>query len=151
MKKALPIFIVIFFVASCGYRTLSSSKSTVTSGTEVSYGKVMNPAFAREYIGADIITEVEFYANGASNTWQTKVPKKHIVFQVVQIDGTPKNSGFGGGALGDYVFVPKSQGDLIFDLQKGDKIQLRGGTRIRKSLIGNVEIVEFVATSVSKL
>ncbi|WP_299207415.1 hypothetical protein [uncultured Dokdonia sp.] len=127
------------------------STSTVPAGTEVSYAKVINPAYAKDYIGADIITEVQFYTPGASNAWQTKIPKNHIVFQVIPIGGSAKDAPFGGGALGDYVFVPKSQGDLIFNLQQGDRIQLRGGTRIRKAYIGGVELIEFIATSVTKL
>jgi len=84
--------------------------------------------------------------------WQTKVPKNHIVFQVIPVDGSAKSSPLGGGQLGDYVFIPKDKGEIVFDLKSGDKIKLRGGTRVRKGIIaGNVEIVEFIATSITKI
>jgi len=153
MKKHLTIIILSigFLLTSCsGMKTVKGS-STVASGTEVSFEKLMNSAFARDYIDADIITEVQFHAPNKSKYWQTKIPKGHIVFQVLPIGGSPRQSPL-GGETGDYVFIPKSKGDIVFELTAGDKIELRGGTRVRKGvLVGNVEFVEFLATSIKKL
>lgn len=112
---------------------------------------MMNPAYAEDYIGADVITQVEFYSPKPSNNWQTKIPKDHIVFQVIPIEGQAKESPF-GGRMGDYVFIPKLVGDIVFELEPGDRIELRGGTRVRKGIVvGGLAIVEFMATSVRKL
>lgn len=152
MKKSLYLFAFLpLFLTSCITTRTLQAKSEIPAGTEVQYAKVVNPAYAQDYIGADIITDVEFYSAGKANNMATKIPKNHIVFQVLPIGGTAKNAPFGGGQLGDYVFLPKSQSDLIFDLKRGDKIQLRGGTRVQKYYINGIEVIEFIATSVTKL
>ena len=153
MKKhfILSLLLSVFLLGCSGMRTVKGN-STIPSGTRVSYERMMNPAFAEDYIGADVITEVQFYAPNPSNSWQSKVPKGHIVFQVIPLNGEAENSPFGGSKLGDYVYIPKSVGDIVFDLKQGDKIELRGGTRVRKAIIiGGVAIIEFVATSMRKL
>ncbi|GGG25295.1 hypothetical protein GCM10011344_27460 [Dokdonia pacifica] len=128
-----------------------NATATIPAGTEVNYSKVINPAYAKDYIDADIITQVEFYSAGKANNDLTKVPKGNVVFQVIPVGGSAKNAPFGGGQVGDYVFLPKEQSDLIFDLQRGDKIQLRGGTRVKKYYINGAEIIVFIASSVTKL
>ncbi|GGI58472.1 hypothetical protein [Winogradskyella haliclonae] len=150
ISRALALFIAISLTSCITTKTIKAT-SSVPAGTEVAYSKVVNPAYARDYIGADIITEVEFYSAGKARNEATKVPKGHVVFQVIPIGGTPKDAPFGGGQLGDYVFIPKDKSDIIFDLKRGDKIQLRGGTRVQKYIINGIEIIEFVATSIQKL
>ena len=154
MKKSsivLTVTALVLFTNCSGYRTVSAPSSAVPSGTKVSFEKMMNSAFARDYIGADIVTEAQFYAPNLPKAWTTKVPKGYIAFQVLPVGGEAKSSGF-GTVQGDIVFIPKSEGDLIFDLKPGDKIELRGGARMRKGIIArSVEIVEFVASSVKKL
>jgi len=150
ISRTLALFIAISLTSCITTKTIKAT-SSVPAGTEVSYAKVVNPAYARDYIGADIITEVEFYSAGKARNEATKIPKGHVVFQVIPIGGSPKNAKFGGGQLGDYVFIPKEQSDIIFDLKRGDKIQLRGGTRVQKYYLNGIEIIEFVATSIKKI
>lgn len=150
MKYFSLIILTVLLTSCSGFRTVGNT-STVPAGTEVDFNKLMNPSFAEDYSGADIITFAEFYAPNPSNMLQTKVPKDHIVFQVVPIGQEATNSPMGGDKIGNYVFIPKSFADIIFDFKKGDKVELRGGTRIRKSIIpGLAKIVEFKATSIKK-
>lgn len=151
LKSSLTLIIVASLLSCSGMKTVKST-TQIPPGIKVDYEKLTNPAYAQDYIGADVITEVEFYAAKLSNSWQTKIPKDHIVFQVIPVGGQAKDSPFGGGSLGDYVFIPKSKGDIVFELKPGDRIELRGGTRVRKSIIvNNVSVVEFVATDMRKL
>jgi len=152
MKKiVLPLLVILLSLTSCISSRKLQATATIPSGTEVQYSKVINPAYARDYIGADIVTEAEFYSAGKANNVATKVPKGHVVFQVIPIGGSAKNAPFGGGQVGNYTFIPKSQSDIIFDLKPGDKIQLRGGTRVQKYFINGIEVIEFIAISVTKL
>ena len=150
ISRALALFFAMSLTSCITTKTIKAT-SSVLAGTEVAYAKVVNPAYARDYIGADIITEVEFYSAGKARNEATKIPKGHVVFQVIPIGGSPKDAPFGGGQLGDYVFIPKDKSDIIFDLKRGDKIRLRGGTRVQKYIINGIEIIEFVATSIQKL
>jgi len=146
----LLLFITFSLTGCITTKTLQAT-ANVPVGTTVNYSKVVNPAYARDYIGADIITEVEFYSAGKARNEATKVPRGYVVFQVLPLGGTPKNAKFGGGELGDYVFLPKDQSDIIFNLNRGDKIQLRGGTRVQKYYLNGIEIIEFIATSIEKI
>ncbi len=154
MRKLLILSLAFLMLNSCsfiGYKTLKGV-SSVPKGTRVDYEKVINSAFARDYIGADIITQVEFYAMGKPNGFQVKVPKDHIIFQVVPIGREVTKKGpFGGVEMGEFVFVPKEQEELIFKLKRGDRIEMRGGTRVREAWVGSVEFIEFMATSVRRL
>lgn len=153
MKTFNYILLLLFVSSLTSCITTKTLKATasVPAGTTVNYSKVVNPAYATDYIGADIITEVEFYNAGKARNQATKIPKDHVVFQVLPIGGTPKDAPFGGGQLGDYVFLPKDQSDIIFNLERGDKIQLRGGTRVQKYHLNGIKIIEFVATSIEKI
>lgn len=149
--RVLLISITALVLTSCISTKTLKATSTVPAGTEVSYSRVVNPAYATDYLDANVITEVEFYSAGKANNVATKIPKGYVVFQIIPIGGSPENAPFGGGLIGDYAFLPKGQSDIIFDLKKGDKIRMTGGTRVQKYYLNGIEIIEFIASSVEKI
>ena len=117
----------------------------------------MNPTLAEGYIGADIVTEAEFFAPNASQQWQVNVPNGYMVMQVVVPGVAPQANPLSGASVGDYVFVPTSYADTVFALRRGDHVELRGGTVVTKqsalvSLSGaRITLVQFKAKSVTKV
>jgi len=123
------------------------SKSSVDPGTEVPFSKVMTPGFAEEYVGADIVTKADFFASGMG-AWTMDIPKGYMVFQALPPGVQGKTDPLSGQAKGEFVLIPKTAGELIFELRPGDPIILRGGTEVIKGM--GLHLVKFIATSVQK-
>lgn len=151
-KKFIIITIISLALSSCfSPRALTNVADESLAGTEVEFKKMMNLAFAKEYIDADVITNVEFYDANPNRMEYLKIPKGHLAFQVLPLNGTPKANALGGGEGGYHVFIPKDLGAIVFDLKKGDKIKLRGGTYVTKfgGFGTTQETVNFKASSIS--
>ena len=122
-------------------------KSSVAPGTEVPFSKVMTPGFAEEYIGADIVTKADFFASGMG-AWTMDISKDYMVFQALPPGGQGKADPLSGQAKGKFVLIPKTAGEVIFEVKPGDPIILRGGTEVIKGM--GLHQVKFIATSVKK-
>jgi len=152
MKKILSVsFIFCVLLTSCFIpRSVNKKADKSLSGTEVKFKKLMNESFAKNYINADVITYVQFYDATPNKMEYLKIPKGHLAFQVIPLNGSAQPNALGGGAGGYHVFIPKDKGSKIFNFNKGDKLKLRGGTYVTK--IGGLgmaeETVNFKATSV---
>jgi hypothetical protein len=96
-------------------------------GTEVPFAKVINEAFASDYVGCDITVKVEFLTSSASPYhWDyVKGTSGKVPFQVV-VPGEQPSSGPLGPAPQPHVFLSKDRADVIFSMKKGDLIILRG-------------------------
>jgi hypothetical protein len=153
MKKTLTIsFILCLLLASCFTpRAISNEVDKSLAGTEVEFKKIMNQAFAKDYIDADIITYVEFYDANPNKMEYLKIPKGYLAFQVIPLKGAAKQNAFGGGEGGYHVFIPKDLGAKVFDFKKGDILKLRGGAYVTKfgGLGSTQETVNFKATSMT--
>jgi len=119
---------LLFAGASILLATLSASaaKKCPPPGTEVPFAKVMNEAFADDYVGCDITAKVEFVAAGGSpnNVFLgMKGLEGKTPFRVVVPGEQP-----GGGAFDvpPHVFLPKEKSDVIFSFKKGDLLIIRG-------------------------
>lgn len=157
LTRVFPVLLLVLLTSCSGYSTVQAPRtSTVPPGTSVPFARVINPGFAEQYVGADVITEVQFFAPTPSQQWQVPIPRDHMVFQVVAPGGQPGSNPLSREPLGEYVVAPKSFADLIFSLRPGDILELRGGTIVRKTsgivrLSGaDVTLVVFQATSVRK-
>jgi hypothetical protein len=128
------------------------------AGTEVPFAKLMNPAFAADYAGCDVISKVEFLAAGQQEGYMWgAIPAKSIEgkvpFRVVAPGQAAEGSAAPFGSVPPHVFVEKAKSDIVFSLQKGDARILRGapvtgsmGTTLNQKFTQ----VVFVATEVRK-
>ncbi len=133
---------------SAGLKKARAPKSNnIPAGTEVPFSKAMNEGYAEEYIGADIVTMAEFLAPG-KGAYHIDVPKNHIVFQAVSPGGKGQSNPFSGQAMGEFVLIHKDAGDLVFELERGDLIELRGGTEVKKG--HGLFFATFRATSIQR-
>lgn len=143
--------------AGCAYTTVSNPNPLkIVSGTKVPFSKVMNAGFAKDYVDSDIVTEANFLASG-SGAYSLSAPQGYVVFQAVPLGTNGQVNPLTQQAMGDFVFVPNSYADMVFELKPGDKVQLRGGTKVRTSnpilkMIGaDVTEIQFIANSMKKL
>lgn len=100
--------------------------NTCPPGTEVPFAKVMNEAFAGDYVGCDITAKVEFVAAGGTPNYQwgsLKGLEGKAPFRVVVPGQQP-----GGGPfdIPPHVFLSKDKSDAIFSFKKGDLLIVRG-------------------------
>lgn len=157
--KILMIMLCMIMLSAC--TTTKEVKATnvkVPPGTEVSFAKVTNPSFAEQYIGADVITECIFYASTISSNYITnsKIPNGHFAFQVTGLDGNLDTNELSGESTGIIVYAPLQYSDMVFGLNRGDTLQLRGGTVVTKISLGslygvNNRYIHFKTTSIEKL
>lgn len=63
--------------------------------------------YTKDYINADIITYVEFYDANPIKKEYLKIQKRHLAFQVLPLNTSPKPNTFGGGEGGCHVIIPK--------------------------------------------
>jgi hypothetical protein len=104
----------------------SAGNTCPAPGTEVPFAKVMNEAFAADYVGCDITSKVEFVAAGGTPNylWRSlKGLEGKAPFRVVVPGQQP-----GGGPfdIPPHVFLPKDKSDVIFSFKKGDLLIIRG-------------------------
>jgi len=95
------------------------SSTCPAAGSEVSFGKMMNPTFSGEYEGCSIRTTVKFWS--ATSMMAANIgDAESVVFEV-------SDPNVGEGSY-EYVKMAKASAAAIFGLKKGDAIVLTGGT-----------------------
>jgi len=118
-------------------------------GAEIAFAKVMNEAFAQDYVGCDIIAKVEFLATGGTGgySWdRVRGTEGKAPFRVVVPGQTP---GSGELDVPPHVFIAKDKADVIFSFKKGD-ILIVLIVRGAPSVTGPPVEVAFIATAVRK-
>jgi len=148
MKRFACILVVLTIVAclDTGAAGQSGRPKCPPPGTEVPFAKVMNEAFATDYVGCDITAKVEFVAAGGtpSYSWhRVKGTAGKAPFRVVVPGQTP-----GGGPFDvpPHVFIAKDKADVIFNLKKGDLLIVRGAPSVSEAPIE----IAFIATGVRR-
>lgn len=122
----------------------SAGNTCPPPATEVPFAKVMNEAFAADYVGCDITSKVEFVAAGGTPNylWRSvKGLEGKTPFRVV----APGQESGGPFDIPPHVFLPKDQSDIIFSFKKGDLLIIRGAP-----LVGTKPLrqIVFLATEV---
>jgi hypothetical protein len=122
-----------------------AGKTCPPPGTEVPFAKVMNEAFAPDYVGCDITAKVEFVAPGGTPNYlwtSLKGLDGKAPFRVVAPGQQP-----GGGPfdIPPHVFIAKDKSDVIFSFKKGDLLVVRGATLVG---VKPVRQIAFLATEV---
>jgi hypothetical protein len=106
----------------------------------------MNEAFAKDYVGCDIIAKVEFVATGgtAGYSWErVEGTEGKAPFRVVVPGQTP---GSGPLDVPPHVFIAKDKADVIFSFKKGDTLIVRGAPSVTAAPIE----IAFIATEVRR-
>lgn len=152
LRINISIFVIsiIFLLSGCfGFKEVGKSENCPPSGTEVQFEKVMNPAFAEDYVGCDIITKAQFYASGQGNYVLTTTSDDYVVNRFLPINSSGEKNAFSGETNSYFVAVPKDQSNLFFELKQGDLLELRGGTHVSSSSLasGIKEVVFFVTSA----
>ena len=137
---SLLVFVLLFGIS------LSAAASCPPAGTEVPFAKVMNEAFAADYVRCDITTKAEFVAAGGTPNYlwlslKGKIEDK-VPFRVAVPGQQPSGGQFD---IPPHVFIAKDKSAAVFNFKKGDLLIIRGGTLV--GLKPSRQIV-FVATDV---
>lgn len=141
--------VMLACIVSCGsslsLKAAARNDNCPPPGTEVSFDKVMNAAFIEDYVGCD----VAFYLAGNQGYVLQYDTKSNATFQVVAPGGEPMPS-LVRAKFGTFCGIDKSKSDIIFSLQRGDAIMMRGGPR-PKHFSGNLYQSVFQADSITNL
>ena len=122
----------------------------------VPFIKIMNEAFAKDYVGKSVKTKVRFVASGQTQNWvfgaiPANVMKDKMTFRV--FDEATNSSEATSGSVLPHIFTSKENADFIFGLKKGDSLIITGSPVVGSQSIGNggnyTQII-FVATSIEK-
>ena len=163
--KLLPAVLLIGIAVSISYTTetqgvmsLTPPETTVSKEIPqqeakiVLFAKVMEPAFAEDYINIDITTEVQFVATGkgsmCSHIINNYVEKKYIVFRAIPPGQSGEKNPLSGEVMAQYIMIPKDKSDSIFSAKTGDILTVFGRPTIEK--MGDSKDVIFIATSAYK-
>lgn len=146
MKRVILLFLVgaiVLLSRTCVFA--QANKSCPVPGTLVPFAKVINDAFARDYVGCDITAEVQFVAAGGTPNYywgRVKGTDGKAPFRVV-VPGDQQ--GAGPFDIPAHVFLPKDKADVIFNFKKGDLLIIRGAPSVGPPGIP----VVFIASEVS--
>lgn len=131
----------------------ATSQPTNTDNDFVSLDKVMNPAFARDYIDKPVRVKARFIGSGQTQGWifstiPPKVMEGRVAFRVSAPDQlVGPEAPF--GSVPPHVFIDKEKSGLVFELKSGDLIFLKGSTVVGRAQ--SFTQVVFVATSIEKV
>lgn len=152
-----PDFVEVIFVADSLERIVTSPDSTkiqpavmVGGQDEMSFAKVMNPAFAADYSNVSVRTRVTFVANGQTEGYMFgAIPQKFIKGLVPFRVSAP---GEAAAMVPPHVFIEKKMSDLLFELKTGDAIILIGHPAIGTMGGGAAPFTQvvFIATGIER-
>ncbi|MGI6393767.1 MAG: hypothetical protein ACOX2F_03380 [bacterium] len=153
------LFVIGFvFIFSCGTveevkepeKVQTSQNSCPEPGTMISLKKVMSHSFIKDYEKCDVSVEAEFLKMGNDGYMLRNYDtSSNTTFQIL-IPGEAPQASLGGMSFGIFAGTPKSNSDILFDLNQGDKIILRGSPKGNYTTKGDLVIGVFHAVSVEK-
>ena len=125
LTSQLPLVVAIILLVTLS--AFAASKCP-EPGTEVPFAKVMNEAFAVDYVGCDITSKVEFVAAGGTPNylWGSLKPKDLDGKTPFRVVAPGQQAGSGPFDIPPHVFIPKDKSDAIFSFKKGDLLVVRG-------------------------
>jgi hypothetical protein len=124
------------------YTTPTSSTCPV-SGTEVPFSKVMNPAFAKDFVGCGVVVKAQFVAAGAGDTILPIDTAGKVILRVVPPGAARENET-------NYVALPKEAAALVSELKPGDLVQLIGGTNVPLAGGGGSMQITFMSARIER-
>jgi hypothetical protein len=112
----MSMFLLCLCLSGCtaGYTPVVSTSPKVPSGTEVPFSKVMDPTFASDYIGSDIITVAEFVGNGTGILLLHYPMDGKVIFRS-RPPGVPgEKNPLSGEVSANFVVLAKDKSDIVF-------------------------------------
>ena len=163
--KLLPSVLLMGIAISISYTTetqgvmslnppeTTASKEILQQETKTApFAKVMEPAFAEDYLNSNIMTDVQFVATGKgawhSDTINSYEKKKYITFRALPPGQFAEKNPLSGEVVAQYIMIPKDKGDSIFSAKTGDILTVIGRPMIEKA--GDSKGVIFIAASAYK-
>ena len=116
--KLLHCIAILFFSLS----TLSVNAQC----DETNFRKIMTPQFAEGLSECQLTTKVEFVGMGNAGMRIPNKLKKKVIFRSVSPGEEPSKNQLSGQEVGYYCYATKDNSDVLFDLQRGDIIELTG-------------------------
>jgi hypothetical protein len=116
---------------------------------EQNFRKVMTPQFAEELEECIITTRAEFIGMGAAGMRIPNKLKGKVVFRCVSPGEQPEKNQLSGQDVGFFCFGTKENTELLFDLKRGDLIQLKGKVWVNNYM--GYKQSNFIIESISKL
>lgn len=118
----------------------------------VPFAKVMEPAFAEDYVDTDITTEVQFVATGKGSGYSKTINKyekmKYITFRARPPGQLGEKNPLSDEIEAQLIGIPKDKTDSVFSAKAGDILVIKGRPVIEK--LGEYTFVIFIASSAIK-
>ncbi len=163
--KLLPSILLIGIAVSVSYTTetqgvvsMTPPETTVSKEIPqqeakiVPFAKVMEPAFAEDYLNTDITTEVQFIATGKGGAYSGTINKyekmKYITFRALPPGQLGEKNPLSGEVMAQFILIPKDKSDSIFSAKTGDMLTVFGRPTIEKT--GDSKDVIFIAINAYK-
>jgi hypothetical protein len=144
-------FATFLFFSCSGFQEASKSDKCPPAGSEILFAKLMNPGFADDYVGCDVVTTAQFFASGAGENVLKMSLEDKVVFRCLPPGATGEKNPLSGETDANFVVVPKASSNLVFELKPGDLVKLRGGNNVHSITIGgSYKQVVFVSISIDR-
>ena len=147
--KLLPAVLLIGIAVSISYTTVTQGVMSLTppettvskeipqqEAKIVPFAKVMEPAFAEDYVDTDITTEVQFVATGkgcnSSKTINKYEKMKYITFRALPPGQLGEKNPLSGEIEAQLILIPKDKTDSIFSAKAGDILVVKGRPVVEK-------------------
>lgn len=115
------------------------------------YKKVMNPVFSENYRNCPVKIKAEFLREGYIRGYRKpKKLKKKVFFQCVADNGIPQETMLPGLTSGNFFVIEKEKSDVIFELKKGDKLEIVG-TTFTQNYFGKKLNTFFIVSKINKI
>ncbi|MCR4321914.1 MAG: hypothetical protein NUV74_16460 [Candidatus Brocadiaceae bacterium] len=118
----------------------------------VPFAKVMEPAFAEDYVNTDITTEVQFVATGKGSNYSKTINKyekmKYITFRALPPGQLGEKNPLSDEIEAQLIGIPKDKSDSVFSARAGDILIIKDRPVIEK--LGDFTFVIFIASSAMK-
>ncbi|QKX07698.1 hypothetical protein HN014_22120 (plasmid) [Aquimarina sp. TRL1] len=116
---------------------------------EANFRKIMTPQFAKGLSECQLTTKVEFIGMGNAGMRVPNKLKNKIIFRCVSPGDEPVKNQLSGQEIGYFCYVNKDNSDILFDLKKGDLIELKGKVWVNNWM--GYKNGNFICESINKL
>jgi hypothetical protein len=145
MQKIFQVFLIV----SLGITSIKASDCPPPK--DAPFKKVMNVSFAEDYLECPTIIHAQLFSSDRPKSWAFPSNlNDFVIFQCIGVGEDPKAMPLSGELTGEFIAIPKNKSDLIFELNRGDKVKITGVTWIYKIDGSNFQTVYFMATSIEK-
>jgi hypothetical protein len=144
MKKTLLTILLMSMTIALNAQK-KSNKAPCPEPMKANYGRVMSPAFAKEYTDCPVIIEGEFlkreYPKNYSVPMRLSGSKKGNTWYTFQCVSIEEPSLVQITDIGDFFVIEKDNSEPIFNLKRGDRIRVAGTTMVLNVRVDGKNVV----------